>query len=139
MVCQVFRKFHQFHRLIGSQPFIQGFNNLFVYGGEGVEKDAELSLPWFRSAAEQGLPAAQYWLATMFANGEGVTLDYVEAHMWTGLAAKRASGDIKAEYQATLQLIEAEMTTDQIAEALRRAQEWQPRPTESTISSYRYE
>ena len=48
----------------------------------------ELALPHYRAAAEQGLPDAQYVLATMLADGNGLAVpDPVEARRWMRRAA----------------------------------------------------
>ena len=43
--------------------------------GEGVEKDHEEAVVWYRKAAEQGVSEAQNSLAHAYRNGEGVTQD----------------------------------------------------------------
>jgi TPR repeat protein len=45
---------------------------------------------WFRKAAEQGSASGQTSLGFLYANGQGVPQDYIEAHKWANLAA--ASG-----------------------------------------------
>jgi hypothetical protein len=50
--------------------------------------DYETSLRLWRSLAEQGDPRAQYVLATMYDNGDGVAEDIVEAVRWYGRAAQ---------------------------------------------------
>ncbi len=63
---------------------------------------------------------ALYDLGILFSTGQGVEMDYVEAHKWFNLAALRginAARDWRAE-------IAREMSMDQIAEAQRQAREW---------------
>ena len=50
---------------------------------------------WFRKAAEQGHPKAQYNLGVIYAKGRGITKDMDEAKKWYSLAA--AQGDEHAE------------------------------------------
>lgn len=63
---------------------------------------------------------AMYDLGILYSTGQGVTLDYVEAHMWFNLAALRGILAAK-EWRSDLA---REMTQDQIAEAQRQAREW---------------
>ena len=44
-------------------------------------------------AAEQGYAAAQFNLGVMYAMGEGVPEYFVQAHMWSNLAASQLTGE----------------------------------------------
>ena len=55
--------------------------------GDGVAKDAEEALHWFRLSAEQGLAEARFILGTMYHLGEGVPKDTGKAMRWIRLAA----------------------------------------------------
>ena len=87
---------------------------------------------WYRLAADQGFADAQYNLGNMYANGQSVPQGYVEAHKWANLAASRDTGDDR-EKAATRSRSAADardslatrMTPAQVAEAQRRAREWQ--------------
>ena len=71
-------------------------------------------------AAEQGFAPAQSNLGVMYLNGQGVSQDYVLAHMWFNLAASGGYTDA----QKWRDSIAAKMTPSQIAEAQRLATEW---------------
>jgi predicted aspartyl protease len=66
--------------------------------GEGVPKDYNEAIKWYRLAAAQGDEFAQNNLGVMYANGRAVPQDYGEAIKWYRLAA--AHGD--AQGQANL-------------------------------------
>ena len=93
--------------------------------GEGVAKDDAEAARWYRRAAEQGSVAAQARLADMFSEGRGVPRDQVQAHTWFNLAAARASGEDRTRYEAARDAITERLTSDQLAEAQRRAREWE--------------
>lgn len=59
-----------------------------------VEENYSVALAEFGELAEQGDARAQYYLGTMYQNGEGVLTDYTEALKWYKLAAEQddASG-----------------------------------------------
>jgi IS5 family transposase len=40
---------------------------------------------WYRLAADHGLAGAQFNLGMMYAEGQGVSQDYEQAHMWSNL------------------------------------------------------
>ncbi|MEL0206757.1 MAG: sel1 repeat family protein, partial [Alphaproteobacteria bacterium] len=61
----------------------------------------------------QGLTEAQYTLGGVYALGQGVIQDYVQAHMWGNIA--RSNGSAKSEKLLTL--LEEQMTASQISEA----------------------
>ena len=55
--------------------------------GSGVIQDDTEALKWFRMAADQGNPSAQYHLGGMYDNGERVPKDEAEAVKWWRKAA----------------------------------------------------
>ena len=66
------------------------------YHGNGVEKDYEKAIKWYRKAADQGHAKAQYYLGVMYDNGEGVEEDDEQAAYWYRKAAEQ--GDDDAQY-----------------------------------------
>ncbi len=91
--------------------------------------DAE-AVKWYRLAAEQGYASAQYNLGLMYAKGQGVPQDYVQAHMWFDLAASRfPARKAKRRDQAigNRAFVASKMTPAQLAEAQRLAREWKPK------------
>ncbi|MGA2435349.1 MAG: SEL1-like repeat protein, partial [Bryobacteraceae bacterium] len=64
-------------------------------------------------------------LGLMYAKGQGVPQDYIQAHMWFNLAGASGNADAIKERDA----IGSKMTPDQIAEAQRLAREWKPQPS----------
>ena len=92
-----------------------------LYAGKlGVTKDAAQAVKWFRKAADQNHPAAQYNLAVGYERGDGVAKYEVEAYKWYRLAAKQ--GDRKAQRNATM--LELTMSRDEIEEGKRRESTW---------------
>ncbi len=89
----------------------------------GVTKDYRKAANWYRLAAEQGDVKAQFGLAVMYAQGQGVPQDYVQAHLWANLAAAGDHLDaLKLRDRLALR-----MSTGQVAEAHRLAREWKPK------------
>ena len=72
--------------------------------GEGVPKDVQEAVKWYRKAAEQGYFLAQASLGWWYTKGEGVRQDYQEARKWYRKAAKQGY----AEAQYSLGLLYAE-------------------------------
>jgi TPR repeat protein len=68
--------------------------------GQGVAQDYALGLVWYRKAADQGVPAAQYNVGLIYANGLGVTADHAEARLWMEKAAAGGHGQAKAWLEA---------------------------------------
>ena len=99
------------------------------YGnGRGVPQDDAEAARWYRLAADQGDADAQFLLGVRYANGEGVPQDYVESHMWFNLSAAQSSGDDRDKSVKGRDSVAELMTSEQIAEAQRRAREWKPTP-----------
>lgn len=69
--------------------------------GQGVEKDIDKAMQWYRRAAELGFSRAQANLAAIYLQGEeGVTVNYDEAHKW--FAAAAIQGHAVAQYNLGL-------------------------------------
>jgi len=92
--------------------------------GQGVPQDDAEAARWYRLAADQGLALAQVNLGVRYENGRGVPQDYIEAHMWFNLAVAQSSGEDRGRRVRNRDLVAAEMTAEQIAEAQRLAREW---------------
>ena len=82
-----------------------------------VDYDA---LAQFEADAQKGRAEALYNLGLAYSTGQGVTVDFVAAHKWFNLAAMKGS-ELAKSWRAQLA---AEMSTGQLAEALRLAREW---------------
>jgi TPR repeat protein len=91
--------------------------------GWGVPQNYSDAVSWFRQAADRGNADAQNNLGFMFLYGRGVARDYVNAHLWFDLAA---SGGHRSAVFAR-DLVAAKMTPAQVAEAHKRAREWEPK------------
>jgi len=94
--------------------------------GKGVAHDDSEAAKRFRNAADQGDALGQAKLRSAYKAGEGITQDYVHAHMWFSLAASGASGDHQNAFASARDSVAAQMTSAQIAEPERLAREWQP-------------
>ena len=88
--------------------------------------DYATALKEWRPLAEHGDAGAQYILGVLYATGQGVPQDDVQAHMWVSLAdaqgyklARRARDELARR-----------MTPAQITEAQRLAREWKPKPSQ---------
>lgn len=118
----------RWYRKAADQGFPAAQHNLGVMyrDGQGVPQDHAEAFRWFRKAADQGNTVAQYNVGAMYASGQVVTQDYVGALMWMDLAASRGSGDYQKIYADEREKLAAGMPPQQVAEAQRRAREWQP-------------
>jgi TPR repeat protein len=138
----------------------QLFLGKMYMSGQGVPRDADLALKWFKAAADEGNAEAQFFLGAMYLlpskdvpqglkwlrlsadqgmadaqlllgmaylKGSDVPHDLVEADMWLELAATR--GDQFAPSQRDL--VEKQMTPEQIAKARALAAAWKPKTASS--------
>jgi TPR repeat protein len=64
---------------------------LLGYIFDKAEQDAE-AMRYYRLAADQGDPAGEYGVATLYAAGEGVEKDDAEALRWFSMAAEKGHG-----------------------------------------------
>ena len=93
--------------------------------GRGVPQDDVEAVRWVRLAAEQGHAEAQGALGAMYMNGRGAPQDDETAHVWLNLAASRSTGEQRDEYVEARDAVAERMTREQLAEAQRRAREWE--------------
>jgi hypothetical protein len=87
----------------------------------GITPDIRQAAKWFRKAAEQGYPEAQYNLGLAYQNGQGVAQDNIQALMWMNLAARRLGRIIRTRDRLALK-----MTLDERAKAESLANAWRP-------------
>ncbi len=85
--------------------------------GLGTPQNYREAAKWYKISAEQGHTSAQTNLGLFYHDGLGVPQDYVRAHMWVNISA--SSGD--KETLETRDLVAKSMTSEQIAEAQKRA------------------
>jgi hypothetical protein len=98
--------------------------------GRGAPQDQAEAVKWLRRAADLGDARAQFNLGLLYAEGEGGEPDNVSAHMWFNLAAAHfpaSDTDSRSAAATKRELVAKKMKADQIAEAQKRAREWQPR------------
>lgn len=73
-----------------------------------------------RLAREDRAADAMYSLGIMYSTGQGVSLDYIQAHKWFNLAAMMGNGEAR-EWRGQLA---DEMNQSDIAEAQKEARAW---------------
>lgn len=88
--------------------------------GDGVEKNLEEAIKWYKKAAEQGYAKAQYNLGICYYNGDGVIQNNVKALAW--VSAAYANGDNEAT--KAMRVIKQKMTSTQIEQALKLAENY---------------
>jgi TPR repeat protein len=89
-----------------------------------IQLDYATAVRVLRPLADQGDKRAQYTLGFLYRMGQGVPQDYVQAHMWSDLAAAQSYQNAASNRDAVARL----MTPAQIAEAQKLAREWKPKP-----------
>jgi len=80
----------------------------------------EMTMEGAGNFASAGTPEVLYELGLMYAAGRDGEEDLIAAHKWLNIAAFRGNETAKARREE----IAEEMTTAQIAKALRSAREW---------------
>lgn len=77
-----------------GNPEAQSYLGLmYLNGEEGAEKDGAEAAKWLRAAADQGVAAAQFNLALLYLNGDGVPKNPAAAAHWCRLAAEQGIPD----------------------------------------------
>jgi TPR repeat protein len=65
------------------------------FDGKGVIRNFTEAATWFRKAAGEGLPVAQWELGMMYYRGNGVSKDLATARAWLQKAAARGYAPAK--------------------------------------------
>lgn len=131
-VPQDYAEAYKWAQLAAVQGHPHGQFNLgaMYVSGFGVQRDYTKAASWFRKAAEQGDAAGQVNLGLLYAQGVGVPRDDVEALKWVLLAPRQTidpavgAPDIVALTREMDELLRKRMSPAQIAEAEKRAREW---------------
>ncbi len=93
--------------------------------GQGVRRDYDEALRWWRKAAEQGVVDAQYALGNIYSGGTGIARDNAQAYMWYRIATAQTDDDwLIAIAGANRDVLAGRMTSADIAKAERLAAEW---------------
>ncbi len=124
-------------RLAADQGFAEAQYNLgSMYSNGPLPQNYREAVKWYRLAADQGNAYAEYQLGVMYYNGDGVSRDYVSAHTWFNLAAVQFDVDAAVQFR---DLVEQSMTSAQVTEAQKLAQErkFKPSPLPSEIPDAR--
>lgn len=66
---------------------------MMYYCGNGVPQDYTQAVKWFKLAAEQGKPYAQYQIGFFYQHGVGVKMNINEAIRWYSIAATNGSDE----------------------------------------------
>ena len=117
-----------FNTILVSAVLALGFSAPAVAGPfeDGVtaydRNDYSTAMRHWRPLADQGNPAAQSNIALMYAKGQGVSKDYVQAYMWSSLSAARGH----QEGVKNRDSLAKGMTPAQMADAQKRASAWKP-------------
>ena len=93
--------------------------------GDGVEKDDEEAVDWYRKAAQNGHAEAMYELAECYYLGMGVEEDEEEAVKWYRKAARK--GHVEAMYK----MAGCYYSGDGVAESDARAKHWYQKAAEA--------
>ena len=125
-VMQNYREAVRWYRAAAEQGHTTAQFSLGVMyaAGEGVGRDYQEAFRWFRTLAEKGHGHAQNNLGDMYSKGQSVSQDYVLAHMWFNLAASNITDDYKEMAVKNRDMVAEKMTSEQIAEAVILALQW---------------
>ncbi len=63
----------------------------------GFKQNFDIARGCFNKAALQGISEAQYNLGTIYEKGEGVDVNFIEAHKWYNIAASNGNEDAARE------------------------------------------
>jgi TPR repeat protein len=109
--------------------------------GRGAKRDYKEAMRWFRKAADQGEPDAQYHLGLMYEAGTGVPVDANEALRWFRLSAAQGFKEAREKVDEYAKLFPPQhefsanklpgLGVDQALEEM--AREYADRPTDRSV------
>jgi uncharacterized protein len=89
----------------------------YLLGLDLVDDDPKEAVPYFRQAAEQGLPYAQFRLGIAYREGKGVAQDKSEAYIWLLLSSAQLKKIQPALLGNLLSLLENDLGEKKVAAA----------------------
>lgn len=111
-------------RLRGPQVYTDKYEEaVAAFNDADYEKAVRLS----RLLAEQGDGRAQKFLGLLYARGQGIQRNYVQAYKWLSLSLVRTKGVERENSLLFLKNYERVMTPDQIKTAQKLARQWKPK------------
>lgn len=97
------------------------------YFGIGTSASDDESFKWYMRAAKQGDPVSQCMVGQMTALGRATQVDRVEALMWLTLSnSKVDEPKARRSCEAMRDSLVRDLSEEERAEAVRRADVWQP-------------
>jgi TonB family protein len=90
------------------------------FAGKEIPKDESRGLTMLERAARDGLPEAQFQMGERTYGSGSNPENYVAAYVWYALAQRSGF----AQSQAKVEIVAAEMTPEQLAEAQKRLENW---------------
>jgi hypothetical protein len=93
--------------------------------GRGTTASTLKAMTWYLLSADNDFPRAQFALGFMYMNAIGVDKNDVQALRWFRICERHAGFGYSAGKSADL--VKRKMTSEQIAEAERLAQDWKPK------------
>jgi|LakMenEpi03Aug12_release.lakeMendotaPanAssembly.Ray.scaffolds.fasta_scaffold76575_3 hypothetical protein len=108
-------------------PIAQYFLGNLNLHGEAVPQNKQRGIELISAAALQGVATAQYELSVCHEFGTGLTRDVVQAYKWAIISIR--SGYAREDEALRAEVVEklrSQMTTAQISEGERLANEWKP-------------
>lgn len=121
-----FRQAAEWYRKAAEQGSVSGATHLadlYRDGGKGFPRDVTQAAVWYRKAADQGDPTAQGTLGMLYALGQGVPRNDVEAYYWLDLAAAVKSPS-QAQYAANRQNVGTRITVSELSDIQDRVAQW---------------
>ena len=109
-----------------AAAFLVGIGALHPVTGLHAQTSGEVRAQELGVRAEQGDAVAEYTLGLMYADGDGVEKSDVEALSLLIRAVSHAFGEDYDVYAEMRDALTARMTAEDVAEARRRASEWEP-------------
>ena len=93
--------------------------------GQGVEKDLEETLKWWKKAAELGNVDAQFALGNIYSGGFGVARDYVLSYMWFDItAAQTETTWLPPIARSNRDALVDRMTSAEVSKAQQMSADW---------------
>lgn len=80
------------------------------------------SIAWYQKAAEEGVAFAQWELARIYSDGDGIPADAAAAYMWY-IVSEQSSQQLSGRTSLLKRKLEKQLTPEQILEARRKASE----------------
>ncbi len=117
-----------------------GRPNAFTYWGKIVEhrlQDPKAAFNWYQQAANYGDAEGAFYLAKAYCEGQIIETNSVQCYKWLSVSKAKAQEPLLSVVDETIKVVDAQITPEEKAQALKDAEIFKPANEKEKKSSFK--